>query len=54
MCPMNNRTDTYMVETFKDVYEYLDTYKCELKLNVIDNECRRTVQQYIKSKQVNI
>ncbi len=43
-----------MVQTLKDVYEYLDTCRCKPKLHVLDNECSQAVQAYIKKKDVRI
>jgi len=52
--PMKSRNDECMVATFKDIYEYLQSKKLAPKLHVLDNECFKAVQRYIKGQQVNI
>ena len=52
--PMKDRTDACMVQTFKEIYEYLDTCRCKPKLHVLDNECSQAVQAYIKKEDVRI
>ncbi len=54
MRPIKDRTDACMVQTFKDVYEFLDTCKCKPKLHILDNECSQVVQTYIKKEDVQI
>jgi uncharacterized protein YgfB (UPF0149 family) len=38
-----------MVEAFEDIYTYLTDRGFKPKLNVMDNQCSRAVQTYIKS-----
>ena len=47
MRPMCSRTDDCMIDTFKDVYQFLKTCKHEPKLHVLDNECSKAVQKLI-------
>jgi hypothetical protein len=54
MRPMQNRSDECMVKTFKDVYDFLTMHKHKPKLHVLDNECSRAVQKYIKSQSTDI
>ena len=48
MRPMKNRTDACMVAVFKKIYEYLKEHNCKPKLHVMDNECSKSVQTFIK------
>ena len=54
MRPMKNWTDACMVSVFKDIYEYSKERKCKPKLQVIDNECSKAVQKFIKEQEVPI
>ncbi len=54
MCPMKDRMDACMFQTFKDVYEFLDICNCKPKLHVLDNECSRVLQTYIKKEDTRI
>ncbi|KAL7523214.1 hypothetical protein ACHAXR_000076, partial [Thalassiosira sp. AJA248-18] len=51
--PMKSRSDTCMVAAYKDIYEYLESVNQKPKLNVTDDEASKTVQNYIKSKNVD-
>ena len=46
--PMKNRSDASMVAVFRDIYTYLQQCGCSPKLHVLDNECSKAVQQYVK------
>ena len=52
--PMKNRTDACMFSVFKDIYEYLKERKCKSKLHVMENECSKAVQAFIKEQEVPI
>ena len=45
---MKNRTDACMVSVFKNIYEYLKERKCKPKLHVMEKECSKSVQAFIK------
>ena len=51
---MKNRTYACMVSVFKDIYEYLKERKCKPKLHVMDKECSKVVQTFIKYQEVLI
>jgi hypothetical protein len=46
---LRDETDKSMVEAFQDIYTYLTERGFKPKLNVMDNQCSRAVQAYIKS-----
>ena len=52
--PMAIRCDATMIYTFKDIYEYLKVRNLAPKLQILDNECFKAVQKYIKSEKVEI
>ena len=54
MRPMKNRTDACMVSVFKDIYEYLKEGECKPKLHVMENECSKAVQVFIKEQELPI
>ena len=54
MQTMKNRTDICRVLVFKDVYDCLKERKCKPKLNIMDNECSKAVQTFIKEQEVPI
>ena len=54
MRPMKNRTDACIVSVFKDIYEYLKERKYKPKLHVMENECSKAVQTFIKELEVPI
>ena len=54
MLPMKNRIDACMVSVFKDIYDHLKERKCKPKLHVMDNECSKAVQAFIKEQEVPI
>ena len=51
---LRDETDKSMVEAFQDIYTYLTDRGFKPKLNVMDNQCSRAVQTYIKSTGANI
>ena len=52
--PMKSRSDACMVDAFKDVYTYLTDKKLAPKLHVLDNECSKAVQTYVKGQNTRI
>ena len=54
MRPMKNRTDACMIAVFKEIYEYLKERNCKPKLYVMENECSKAVQKFIKKQEVPI
>ena len=54
MRPMRSRTDKCMVETFQDVYKFLNKCNFSPKLHVLDNKCSKAVQAYIESNDTDI
>ena len=54
MRAMPNRTDASMINVFKDIYETLKTRGWQPKLHVLDNECSKAVQKYIREENVRI
>ncbi len=51
---LRDETDKSMVEAFQEVYEYLTEKGFKPKLNVMDNQCSRAVQKFIKSTGADI
>ena len=47
---MKSRLDDSMVKTFKEVYAFLKQCNCSPKLNALDNECRRAVENFAQNK----
>jgi hypothetical protein len=43
-----DQTDKSMLEAFQDVYDYLTKRGFQPKLNVIDNQCSKTIQNIIE------
>ena len=52
--PMATRYDATMIDTFKDIYEYLKVRNLAPKLHILDNECSKLVQKYVKYENVEI
>jgi hypothetical protein len=48
------RTNTAMITAFKEVITVLQTRGYCLALNIMDNECSTTVEQYICLEKINI
>ena len=43
--PMATRCDATMIDTFKNIYEYLKVRNLAPKLHILDNECSKAVQK---------
>ena len=43
-----------MVEVFEDIYSYLRDRNLSPSLHVMDNECSKAIQKFIKKEKVNI
>ena len=52
--PMATLCDATTIDTFKDIYEYLKVRNLAPKLHIIDNECSKAAQKYIKAGRVAI
>ena len=52
--PMATRCDATTIDTSKDRYEYLKVWNLAPKLHILDNECSKSVQKYVKSEKVAI
>ena len=51
---MKNRTDTSMIEVFKDVYKMQHQKGSNLSLHVLDNECSKAIKTFIADQQTAI
>eukprot|EP00804_Cyclotella_cryptica_P022237 CCRYP_017934-RA/>CCRYP_017934-RA protein AED:0.24 eAED:0.19 QI:0/0/0/1/1/1/2/0/738 len=51
---LKDQTDKSLTAAFKDVYEYLTERGFQPKLNVMDNQCSKAVEKYIKSTKADI
>ena len=51
---LKDQTDASMIEAFQDVYQYLESKGFKPKLNVIDNQCSKAIQRFIKSTGADI
>ena len=54
MVAIKSRKDEKMVAAFTSVYQELNTYGHKPALHVLDNECSRAVQSYIRSNKTEI
>ena len=52
--PMKNQEKETMVETFEEVYEFLEKRKLTPKLHVMDNECSKILAKYIQEHSTDI
>ena len=52
--PMTTRCDATIIDTFKDIYEYLKVHNLAPKLHILDNECSKAIQKYVKAERVAI
>ena len=52
--PLKDQTDKSLLEAFEDVYEYLTTRGFKPRLNVMDNQCSKTIQKFIESSKAKI
>ena len=43
-----------MIDTLKDIYEYLKVRNLAPKLHILDNVCSKAVQKYVKAERVAI
>ena len=51
---MDTPCDATMIDTFKDIYEYLKVRNLAPKLYILDNEFSKAVQKYVKYEKVEI
>eukprot|EP00804_Cyclotella_cryptica_P022894 CCRYP_005101-RA/>CCRYP_005101-RA protein AED:0.41 eAED:0.41 QI:0/-1/0/1/-1/1/1/0/240 len=51
---LKDQTDKSLTAAFRDVYEYLTERGCQPKLNVMDNQCSKAVEKYIRSTNATI
>ncbi|KAL7527155.1 hypothetical protein ACHAWF_008701, partial [Thalassiosira exigua] len=51
---MKSREATEQVEAMQDIYEYLTKRGYKPRLNVMDNECSKTLRDYIEGEKVKI
>ena len=51
---LQDETDKSMVEAFQDIYKYFTERGFKPKLNVMDNQCSKAVQAFIKSTGADI
>ena len=54
MRPMKSGAHKHMVKVFQNVYNYLRERNLSLNLHVMDNECSRAIQAFIKKEKANI
>ena len=52
--PMQNRSAESMQKAFQDIITHLDNKGCKPRLNVMDNECSKIVEQYVTSQNIDI
>jgi hypothetical protein len=52
--PMRNRSDTEMIKAYTDIYEYLKSKGFKPRFNVSDNECSKTIKNFIREQQATI
>eukprot|EP00804_Cyclotella_cryptica_P004410 CCRYP_006826-RA/>CCRYP_006826-RA protein AED:0.29 eAED:0.28 QI:0/0/0/1/0/0/3/0/476 len=51
---LKDQTDKLLTAAFRDVYEYLTECGFQPKLNVMDNQCSKAVEKYIRSTKATI
>ena len=51
---MATQCDATMIDTFKNIYEYLKVLNIAPKFHILENECSKAVQKYVKSEKVEI
>ena len=51
---LKDQTDALLLAAFEDVYAYLTDRGFKPKLNVMDNQCSKTIQKFIESNKANI
>eukprot|EP00804_Cyclotella_cryptica_P029279 CCRYP_011676-RA/>CCRYP_011676-RA protein AED:0.16 eAED:0.06 QI:0/0/0/1/0/0/6/0/1468 len=52
--PLKDQTDKSLTNAFREVYEYLTDRGFQPKLNVMDNQCSKAVEKYIRSTKADI
>ena len=52
--PMQNCSAESMQKAFQDIVAHLDSKSCKPRLNGMDNECSKIVEQYVTSQNINI
>ena len=52
--PMKSRTNTSIQSAFTDVYDYLKQRNLTPKLHVMDNECSKDIQRFVKANNTKI
>jgi hypothetical protein len=51
---LKDQTDVLLLAAFEDVYVYLTDRGFKPQLNVMDNQCSKTIQKFIESNQAKI
>jgi hypothetical protein len=52
--PLKDQTNKSLLAAFEDVYEYLTNRGFKPQLNVMDNQCSKTIQKFIESSNAKI
>ena len=52
--PMATKTDAAMTAAFQSIFDALAMQKINITLNVMDNECSKTVAAFIRNNDINI
>ena len=52
--PLKSRTKEAMTDAFTQVIHYLNKQECKPKVNVMDNECSKAVEEHIKGHGIDI
>ena len=52
--PLKDQTDKSLTTAFREVYEYLTDHGFQPKLNVMDNQCSKAVENYMRSTKADI
>ena len=52
--PMQNRSSESMQKASQDIIAHLDSKGCKPRLNVMDNECSKIVEQCVTSQNIDI
>ena len=51
---IRNRSDAEMIKAYESIYKYLDSKGFKPRLNVTDNECSKTIKEYIEGEGATI
>ena len=51
---MRNRSDAEMIKAYKSIYEYLESKGFKPQFNVTDNECSKTIKDYLKQQKTTV